>query len=115
RVLEAPSLQQPHQPGLQFKSVIGGLLVQNADDGIVTEKDIQVVTKRVPSKQELADMLFAFRVCKHVKSNAIVFAKDRATIGIGAGQMSRVDAVRIASIKAADDKENPARASGGVV
>ncbi len=115
RLLEAPSLRTRLIAVKQFKSVAGGLLVQDIDTGVIAKNDIKVVTKREPSKSELDDMLFAFRVCKHVKSNAIVFAKDRSTIGIGAGQMSRVDSVRIASIKASDDKENPTRAKGSVV
>jgi phosphoribosylaminoimidazolecarboxamide formyltransferase/IMP cyclohydrolase len=115
RVLEVPSLLTPSSSTLQYKSVMGGLLVQDLDLGSITEKDIEVVTKRAPSKTEMRDLLFAFAVCKHVKSNAIVFAKDGATIGIGAGQMSRVDAVRIARMKASDDKAHPDRAKGSVV
>lgn len=115
RVLELPSLASKAEGGLQIKSVTGGLLVQDTDSGFITAADVNVVTKRAPTQAELDDLLFAFRVCKHVKSNAIVFAKDRATIGIGAGQMSRVDSVRIAGIKAADDEKNPERAKGGVV
>lgn len=98
-----------------IKSVAGGFLVQDLDNYIVTEKDLQVVTARKPSPAEIQDMLFAFRVCKHVKSNAIVLVKDMATIGIGAGQMSRVDSSRIAAMKAADCKENPDRAKGSVI
>ncbi len=115
RVLEAPSLKQHISSAMQFKSIAGGILVQETDSKVITEKDIKLVTKREPTKAELDDLLFGFTVCKHVKSNAIVFAKNRATIGIGAGQMSRVDSVRIASIKASDDKEDPNRAQGGVV
>lgn len=84
------------------KSIAGGLLVQTPDDKHVAAENLRVVTKRQPSSQEMADLFFAFRVAKHVKSNAIVFAKDGATIGIGAGQMSRIDSTRIAVRKAED-------------
>jgi phosphoribosylaminoimidazolecarboxamide formyltransferase/IMP cyclohydrolase len=76
--------------------------VQSRDDGVITAADLKVVTKRKPTESELADMLFAFKVAKHVKSNAIVYARAGATVGIGAGQMSRVDSARIAALKAAD-------------
>ena len=92
---------------LTVRSVAGGFLVQSRDTG-VTSGDLAVKTRRVPTKNEVADMLFAFTVCKHVKSNAIVYARDRRTVGIGAGQMSRVDAARIAAQKA----EDAARAAG---
>lgn len=85
-----------------FRHIMGGLLVEEWDHGRVNLKDLKVVTKRAPSAQELADMLFAWRVAKHVKSNAIVYVKDGATVGIGAGQMSRVDSARIAALKAVD-------------
>ena len=85
-----------------MKSVAGGLLVQSRDNAVVDEMQLKVVTKRAPTEAELADLRFAFRVAKHVKSNTIVYAKDRATVGIGAGQMSRVDAARIAARKAED-------------
>ncbi|WP_051630844.1 bifunctional phosphoribosylaminoimidazolecarboxamide formyltransferase/IMP cyclohydrolase [Afifella pfennigii] len=88
--------------GIILRSIAGGLLVQEADVAQVSEADLKVVTKRAPSPGELADLLFAFRVAKHVKSNAIVYAKDGATVGIGAGQMSRVDSARIAAWKAAE-------------
>jgi phosphoribosylaminoimidazolecarboxamide formyltransferase/IMP cyclohydrolase len=84
------------------KTVAGGLLVQSRDNGAVGEADLKVVTKRVPDTREMSDLLFAFRVAKHVKSNTIIYAKDRATVGIGAGQMSRVDSARIAARKAQD-------------
>ena len=83
-----------------FKRVGGGLLVQSADFAPITEADLKVVTKRAPTAQELGDLLFAWRVAKYVKSNAIVYCKDGMTIGVGAGQMSRVDSARIAKIKA---------------
>ena len=88
--------------GLTVKSVAGGLLVQSRDNAVVDEMQLKIVTKRAPTEAELADLRFAFRVAKHVKSNTIVYAKDRATVGIGAGQMSRVDAARIAARKAED-------------
>ena len=78
----------------------GGLLVQDRDFGRVLRSDLKIVTKRVPSQKEIEDLIFAFRVAKHVKSNAIVYAKNGSTVGIGAGQMSRVDASKIASNKA---------------
>ena len=92
---------------LTVRSVAGGFLVQSRDTG-VTAGDLAVKTRRMPTKNEVADMLFAFTVCKHVKSNAIVYARNRRTVGIGAGQMSRVDAARIAVLKA----EEAARAAG---
>jgi len=91
-------------PGLDFKRVNGGLLVQDRDLGRVTAADLKIVTKRPPSEQELQDLLFAWKVAKFVKSNAIVYCKDGMTIGIGAGQMSRVYSARIAAIKAGDEK-----------
>ena len=84
------------------KSIAGGLLVQTADAGILDESHLRIVTKRQPTPDEMIDLMFAFRVAKHVKSNAIVFAKDGATLGIGAGQMSRIDSTRIAARKAED-------------
>jgi phosphoribosylaminoimidazolecarboxamide formyltransferase/IMP cyclohydrolase len=102
RLLLAGGLPDPRAPGLTVKSVAGGLLVQSRDNATIDEMQLKTVTKRAPSEAELADLRFAFRVAKHVKSNTIVYAKDRATIGIGAGQMSRVDAARIAARKAED-------------
>jgi phosphoribosylaminoimidazolecarboxamide formyltransferase / IMP cyclohydrolase len=102
RLLLAGGLPDPRAKGLTVKSVAGGLLVQSRDNAVVDEMQLKTVTKRAPSEQELADLRFAFRVAKHVKSNTIVYAKGRATVGIGAGQMSRVDAARIAALKAQD-------------
>ncbi len=102
RLLLTGGMAEPASKALRARSVAGGLLVQARDSAIVTESDCRVVTKRNPSDREMADMIFAFRVAKHVKSNAIVYAKDGATVGIGAGQMSRVDSARIAAIKAAE-------------
>ncbi len=102
RLLLAGGLPDPRAPGLTFRSLAGGFLVQSRDNGMVEGADLQVVTKRHPTDQEFADLIFAFTVAKHVKSNTIVYAKDGATVGIGAGQMSRVDSARIAARKAQD-------------
>ncbi len=102
RVLLTGGLPDPADAGTTYKSVAGGLLVQSRDNGRVTLADLKTVTKRAPTARELDDLLFAFRVCKHVKSNAIIYAKDGATTGIGAGQMSRVNSARIAAWKAED-------------
>jgi phosphoribosylaminoimidazolecarboxamide formyltransferase/IMP cyclohydrolase len=102
RLLIAGGLPDPRAAGLAVKSVAGGLLVQSRDNAVVDDIELKVVTRRAPANAELADLAFAFRVAKHVKSNTIVYAKDRATVGIGAGQMSRVDSARIAAHKAAD-------------
>ena len=91
------------QNGLDFKRVNGGLLVQDRDLGMVKESDLRVVTTRQPTEQEMRDALFCWKVAKFVKSNAIVYARDKMTIGIGAGQMSRVYSAKIAGIKAADE------------
>ena len=102
RLLLAGGLPDPRAVGTTVKSVAGGLLVQSRDNAVIDEMQMKTVTKRAPSEAEFADLRFAFRVAKHVKSNTIVYAKDRATVGIGAGQMSRVDAARIAARKAED-------------
>jgi phosphoribosylaminoimidazolecarboxamide formyltransferase/IMP cyclohydrolase len=102
RVLTTGGLPDSVQKRPVVKTVAGGFLLQDCDFGRVTEKDFKVVTKRQPSAAEIQDMLFAFRVCKHVKSNAIVYAKDGAAVGIGAGQMSRIDSSRIAAQKSVD-------------
>jgi phosphoribosylaminoimidazolecarboxamide formyltransferase/IMP cyclohydrolase len=95
-----------------YKRVGGGLLVQTADHGFITANDIQVVTRRQPGADEMRDLLFAWRVAKYVKSNAIVYCKDGMTVGVGAGQMSRVDSARIAAIKA---ENNGLTVAGSVV
>lgn len=100
RLLIAPGLANPAAGGMAFKQVSGGLLVQDKDNGRVAASDLKVVTKRAPTDAELADLLFAWKVAKHVKSNAIVYVKDGATVGVGAGQMSRVDSSTIAALKA---------------
>jgi phosphoribosylaminoimidazolecarboxamide formyltransferase/IMP cyclohydrolase len=99
-ILAPPAKRQQHS--ISVRSVAGGLLVQSEDNSTLDLRDLKVVTKRQPRQSELADLIFAFTVAKHVKSNAIVYAKDLATVGIGAGQMSRLDASRIAAHKAAD-------------
>ena len=100
RLLIAGGLPDPTAAGWLVRSVAGGLLVQNRDNRAVNAESVRVVTRRAPSTQEMTDLLFAFTVVKHVKSNAIVFARDGATAGIGAGQMSRIDAARMAAQKA---------------
>jgi phosphoribosylaminoimidazolecarboxamide formyltransferase/IMP cyclohydrolase len=105
RVLLTGGMPDPTSAGMTVRSVAGGYLLQTRDNGRVTEHELKIVTKRKPTPAELADMLFAFRVAKHVKSNAIVYAKDGATVGIGAGQMSRVDSSRIAAWKAKEAGE----------
>ena len=102
RVLLTGSMPVADHPGLMFRSIAGGILAQTRDSGIVGPDDLNVVTKRAPSDGEMRDLLFAWSVVKHVKSNAIVFARDAAATAIGAGQMSRRDSVRIAARKSAD-------------
>jgi phosphoribosylaminoimidazolecarboxamide formyltransferase/IMP cyclohydrolase len=102
RLLVTGRLPDPRGAGITVKSVAGGLLVQSRDNAVVDDMALKVVTKRAPTNAELTDLAFAFRVAKHVKSNTIVYARDRATVGIGAGQMSRVDSARIAARKAQD-------------
>ena len=98
RILETGPIKEKI-PTLESRSVIGGMLIQTREDFTLKEKDLEVVTKRKPTKAEIQDMIFAFKVSKHTKSNSIVFAKDNVTTGIGAGQMSRVDAVKLAQMK----------------
>ncbi|SDW29561.1 bifunctional phosphoribosylaminoimidazolecarboxamide formyltransferase/IMP cyclohydrolase [Roseicitreum antarcticum] len=105
RLLTTKGLGNPMAPGLAFRQVSGGMLVQDRDNGMILETALQVVTKRAPDADELADLMFAWKVAKHVKSNAIVYVKDLATVGIGAGQMSRVDSTRIAARKSVDMAE----------
>jgi phosphoribosylaminoimidazolecarboxamide formyltransferase/IMP cyclohydrolase len=89
-----------HDRELQLKRILGGVLVQQPDLGSLKGRELKAVTKRAPTDAEMKDLLFAWKVCKHVKSNAIVFARGSATVGVGAGQMSRVDSVKIAVAKA---------------
>jgi phosphoribosylaminoimidazolecarboxamide formyltransferase/IMP cyclohydrolase len=102
RLLLTGGLPDPAALGLAFRSVAGGFLAQSRDAGRIGEHDLRTVTQRAPNRAELRDLIFAFRVCKHVKSNAIVYAREGATTGIGAGQMSRVDSARIAAWKGAE-------------
>ena len=108
RLLLTGGLPDPRAPGLAIRTVAGGFLAQGRDNAVADDMTLRVVTRRAPSQAELDDLRFAFRVAKHVKSNAIVYARDGATVGIGAGQMSRVDSSRIAAWKAGE----AARAAG---
>ena len=99
RLLLTGGLPDPAAPGLTIRTLAGGFLAQGRDAGRIGRGDLTVATERAPTEAELDDLLFAFRVCKHVKSNAIIYAKAGATVGIGAGQMSRVDSARIAAWK----------------
>jgi phosphoribosylaminoimidazolecarboxamide formyltransferase / IMP cyclohydrolase len=105
RLMLAGSLPDPRAPTLAVRSVAGGLLVQDRDNGVVEEGALKVVTKRAPTSNEMADLRFAWAVAKHVKSNAIVYARDGATVGVGAGQMSRIDSARLAARKAEEAAE----------
>ncbi|MFT3998210.1 MAG: bifunctional phosphoribosylaminoimidazolecarboxamide formyltransferase/IMP cyclohydrolase, partial [Asticcacaulis sp.] len=105
RLLVTGSLPDPLSGGQVFRSVAGGLLVQSRDTARITAADLKIVTKRQPTPTEIEDMLFAFTVAKHVKSNAIVYAKDGRTAGIGAGQMNRRDSARIAALRAQEAAE----------
>ena len=105
RLLLTGALPDPARPGLTLKSITGGYLLQSRDNGRIAPDRLQVVTRRRPTERELADCLFAWTVAKHVKSNAIVYAKDGATAGIGAGQMNRLESARIAAWKARDAAE----------
>jgi phosphoribosylaminoimidazolecarboxamide formyltransferase/IMP cyclohydrolase len=108
RLLLTGGVPDPARAGLALRTLAGGFLAQTRDAGRVGTEDLEIVTRRAPTEAELRNLLFAFRVCKHVKSNAIVYAKAGATVGIGAGQMSRVDSARIAAWKA----EEAGRAAG---
>ena len=102
RLLLTGGVPDPAAPGLSIRTVAGGFLAQSRDAGRVGLEQLRTVTQRAPNREEMRDLLFAFRVCKHVKSNAIVYVKAAATVGIGAGQMSRVDSARIAAWKGAE-------------
>ncbi|MEO5373887.1 MAG: bifunctional phosphoribosylaminoimidazolecarboxamide formyltransferase/IMP cyclohydrolase [Alphaproteobacteria bacterium] len=102
RLLLTGGMPDTTVPGMTMRTVSGGYLLQTRDNGRVRRQDLKIVTRRAPTGQEMDDLLFAFAVCKHVKSNAIVYVRNRATVGVGAGQMSRVDSARIASWKAAE-------------
>jgi phosphoribosylaminoimidazolecarboxamide formyltransferase/IMP cyclohydrolase len=103
RVLDCGAWPAVPSPAWDYKRVVGGLLVQDRDDGRIERADLRIVTRRAPTEQEIVDLLFAWKAVKFVKSNAMVYAKNRQTVGIGAGQMSRVYSARIAAIKAADE------------
>ena len=105
RLLTTEMLPNPKAGGLSYRQVAGGFLVQDRDGVALSPSDLRVVTKRAPTPSEMADLLFAWTVAKHVKSNAIVYARDGATVGIGAGQMSRIDSTRIAARKSLDMAE----------
>ena len=115
RLLITDSLPDPAAPGMTLRSIAGGYLLQSRDSGRILEADLKVVTKRAPTARELADMIFAFRVAKHVKSNAIVYVKDGKTVGVGAGQMSRIDSSRIAALKSKEAAEAAGLSVPGVV
>jgi phosphoribosylaminoimidazolecarboxamide formyltransferase/IMP cyclohydrolase len=118
RLLTTDGLADPAAPGLSLRQVAGGFLVQDRDTGRVSAAELRVVTRRAPTEAEMADLLFAWTVAKHVKSNAIVYAKGGATVGIGAGQMSRLDSSTIAALKArrmADELGLPESAAMGSV
>ncbi|HXZ68299.1 MAG TPA: bifunctional phosphoribosylaminoimidazolecarboxamide formyltransferase/IMP cyclohydrolase, partial [Alphaproteobacteria bacterium] len=102
RLLITGGMPDPRKPGWNIRSIAGGFLLQSRDAADADALDLKVVTRRQPTPAQIADLKFAFRVCKHVKSNAVVYVKNGATVGIGAGQMSRVDSARIAAIKAQD-------------
>lgn len=102
RLLTTDGLPDPRAPGLAFRQVAGGFLVQDRDAAGTGRADLRVVTRRAPTDREVSDLLFAWKVAKHVKSNAIVYVHDGATVGIGAGQMSRIDSTRIAALKSSD-------------
>ena len=119
RVLLSGDIPDPAAPGMSLRQLSGGYLAQQRDNGRIVRENLKTVTRRAPSEAELEDLIFAFRVCKHVKSNAIVYVKNGATVGVGAGQMSRVDSSRIAAWKAAEAAEaageTKSRAVGSVV
>ena len=100
RLLECGTWGNQRPQDFDYKRVNGGLLIQDRDNGMIIEQDLKVVSKRVPTDTEMTDMLFAWKVAKMVKSNAIIYAKNNQTIGVGAGQMSRINSARIAGIKA---------------
>ncbi len=102
RLLATGGLPDPAAPGVSLKTVAGGFLVQDRDNGRISAADLKFVTRKKPTAAEVRDLIFAFKVAKHVKSNAIIYAKHGATVGIGAGQMSRVDSARVARLKAED-------------
>lgn len=115
RLLLTGGMPDPSSVGMTLRTVSGGYLFQGKDNGRIGLGDLKVVTKRAPTQQELKDLLFAFRICKHVKSNAIIYCKDGASVGIGAGQMSRVDSSRIAAWKAKEASDAAGSAQPGTI
>src|SRR5690606_9423667 len=119
RLLLTGGLPDPRAPGRLVKSLASGYLIQDRDNALTATPELQVVTKRAPSEQEMKDLRFAFTVAKHVKSNAIVYVRNGATVGVGAGQMSRVDSSKIAAAKSLEAAQNAgesiAWAKGSVV
>jgi phosphoribosylaminoimidazolecarboxamide formyltransferase/IMP cyclohydrolase len=115
RLLEAAEFNSEKHKAMQFKSVSGGFLLQEQDTKVLNEGELEFVTKRKPTEQELKDLVFAFKVCKHVKSNAIVYALNQATVGVGAGQMSRIDSARIGAWKARETATSVPDAKGSVL
>ena len=111
RVMEMPAAVAPVHTGLDLKRIAGGILAQDGDHFYLTHDDLKIVSKRGPSDEELRDLMFGWTICKHVKSNAIIFVGDQRTIGVGAGQMSRVDSVRIAGEKAQSSLDGAVMAS----
>jgi len=95
-------MPDPNAFGMNIKTIAGGFLMQGRDTGCISQDNLRFVTQRMPTEKEVEDMLFAFKVCKHTKSNAIIYVRNGVTVGIGAGQMSRVDSSRIAAAKAKD-------------
>ncbi len=114
RLLLTDGIPDATAPGMTVRTLSGGLLLQGRDNAI-TDDELKVVTKRQPTEQEMADLLFAFTVCKHVKSNAIVYARNGATVGIGAGQMSRIDSSRIAATKAGESGKAAGKAQSPAI
>jgi len=106
RLLTTQGLPDMNDSGEIWRQVSGGYLIQDRDNGSINRNNLEVVTKRKPTENEISDMLFAWKVAKHVKSNAIVYVKDNATVGIGAGQMNRLDSTRIAARKSKDMSNN---------
>lgn len=115
RLLETGEVTKPKHPQINTKSVAGGFLLQSKDGEVLNQNDLEIVTKRKPTDKEMEDLIFAFTVCKHVKSNAIIYVKDGTTVGIGAGQMSRIDSTVVGAQKAKDVNENTKSAKGSAL
>ncbi len=115
RVLRTGDYRKSNNDKLTYRSINGGLLVQEFNNIVLDKNNLKIVTKRKPTDKEMEDLIFAFTVCKHTKSNAIIYAKDLATVGIGAGQMSRIDSTRVGAWKAKEVNKNVSDAKGSVV